>query len=216
MLKLTHSASARRDRGSPLPAKQSGAVLMISLMILVALTIAGLALIRSVDTTNVIAGNLAFQQAAVHSGEAGTEDAISAFLNTHSTTTMQSDDFANAYAASTPASGNPANWDTYWATVINPNPVGKPVMNKTCVDRVCTLPTDASGNTASYTIQRLCPAAGDPKQEPRCPSFAPKPEVSVQAGVIPLPPPLQYYYRITTRVDGPRNTLSYIQTIVAR
>jgi hypothetical protein len=26
----------------------------------------------------------------------------------------------------------------------------------------------------------------------------------------------QYYYRITTRTVGPRNTVSYVQTIVAK
>ena len=190
---------------------------MISLMILVALTIAGLALIRSVDTTNVIAGNLAFQQAAVHSGEAGTEDAISSFLNTHSTTTLISDDSANAFTASTPASGNPTNWDTYWATAINPNSVSIPVASKTCSGRVCVLPKDAAGNTASYTIQRLCQTAGDPTQVTTgCPSFTPTPAPCITANCTNYTVAKQYYYRITTRVDGPRNTLSYIQTIVAR
>ena len=190
---------------------------MISLMILVALTIAGLALIRSVDTTNVIAGNLAFQQAAVHSGEAGTEDAISVFLNKKSTANLLTDDAANAYTASTPASGNPANWDTYWATVINPNSVSIPVTSRTCVGRVCVLPRDASGNTASYTIQRLCQTAGDPTQVTTgCPSYTPAVINCITANCTNFTPAKQYYYRITTRVDGPRNTLSYIQTIVAR
>ena len=40
--------------------KQSGVVLFISLIILVAMSLAGIALIRSVDTSNLIAGNLAF------------------------------------------------------------------------------------------------------------------------------------------------------------
>ena len=55
---------------------QQGVVLVIALIILVAMTLAGIALVRSVDTTNIIAGNIAFQQAAVHSGEAGAEAAI--------------------------------------------------------------------------------------------------------------------------------------------
>ena len=185
---------------------------MISLMILVALTIAGLALIRSVDTTNVIAGNLAFQQAAVHSGEAGTEAAIVS-LNGKSTATLLNDISAIGYTASTPASGNPANWDTYWATVINPSSVNTPG----CSGRVCVLPMDASGNTASYTIQRLCQTAGDPTQVTTgCPSYTPAVINCITANCTNFTPAKQYYYRITTRVDGPRNTLSYIQTIVAR
>jgi type IV pilus assembly protein PilX len=128
------------------PANERGVVLMISLIILVALTIAGIALIRSVDTTNIISGNLAFQQAAVHAAEAGTEEAVRTFLETSTPPiALQNDDLAKGYVASTPASGNPASWDTYWSATINPNPVGMPVAAKTCVDRVCTLATDAAG-----------------------------------------------------------------------
>ncbi|MBL0167677.1 MAG: hypothetical protein IPP85_11310 [Propionivibrio sp.] len=47
-----------------LAARQGGVVLMIALIILVALTIGGIALVRSVSMTSIIAGNLAFQQAA--------------------------------------------------------------------------------------------------------------------------------------------------------
>ena len=54
-----------------LASRQGGVVLMIALIILVALTLGGIALVRSVDTTNLISGNLAFQQAATRAGEAG-------------------------------------------------------------------------------------------------------------------------------------------------
>jgi Tfp pilus assembly protein PilX len=40
---------------------QQGVVLLMALIMLVALTLAGIALVRSVDTTNLIAGNLAFK-----------------------------------------------------------------------------------------------------------------------------------------------------------
>ena len=36
------------------------------------------------------------------------------------------------------------------------------------------------------------------------------------SGSMPLPQLQKYYYRITTRIAGPRNTVSYIQIIVAR
>jgi type IV pilus assembly protein PilX len=202
------------------PAKERGVVLMISLIILVALTIAGIALIRSVDTTNIISGNLAFQQAAVHAAEAGTEEAVRTFLETSTPIALQNDDLAKGYVASTPASGNPASWDTYWSATINPNPVGMPVAAKTCVDRVCTLATDAAGNTVSYTIQRLCQTTGDPSLSPTgCASDAQQAALSgasLGSGSVQLNQVPKYYYRITSRVAGPRNTLSYVQTIVAR
>ena len=44
------------------PGGQSGVVLFIALIVLVAMSLAGVALVRSVDTNLLIAGNLAFKQ----------------------------------------------------------------------------------------------------------------------------------------------------------
>lgn len=205
-----------------LPARQGGVVLLIALIILVALTIGGIALIRSVDTSNIISGNLAFQQSATHAGSAGAEEAIRTFLETNASNAFWNNNYASGYAASTPAGENPAtaaDWDAYWRATINPNPVARPVAAKTCVDRACTLPTDAAGNTVSYTIQRLCLTTGDPLLKPTgCASGLAKDwfsgtglGVDSKSGVAPT----QYYYRVTVRVAGPRNTTSYIQTIIA-
>lgn len=200
--------------------KQNGVVLMVALIILVVMTLGGLALVRLVDTTNLIAGNLAFQQAATRSGEAATEDAVRNFLEITPRESLWNDMLTAGYQASTPASGNPAKWETYWQTVLNPNPVSRPVVTKTCVDRVCTLPTDAAGNTVSYAIQRLCLATGDPLMTATGCSNAPEKTgtkgASQGSGAVPLPEPVKYYYRITARVQGPRNSVSYVQTIVAK
>ena len=207
--------------------RQGGVVLMVALIALVVMTLGGLALVRTVDTTNLIAGNLAFQQAATRAAETGNEDAIRSVLEGLPKTSLYANDHANAYEASTPPSGNPANWDDYWRVTINPNPVALPVTVKTCVDRVCTLPTlmppgvtTGAGYTASYTIQRLCQAAGDPKLVATgCASGTRKIPLEGE-DIRPNAPQFlqltQYYYRITTRVVGPRNTTSYIQTIVAK
>lgn len=205
------------------PARQRGVTLMISLIILVALTLGGLALVRSVGTANIIAGNLAFQQAATHASQVGIEDGVANFLEANALTTFETDDFTRAYSASAAGVGNPATtaaWETYWRTTINPNPRPLPVAAKICVDRVCTMPTDGAGNTVSYTIQRLCQIAGDPLViATGCASGAQKSTLvgaSLAAGSVALPMITQYYYRITARTVGPRNTVSYVQTIVAK
>lgn len=200
-------------------AYQGGVVLVLALVILVVMTIAGIALVRSVDTGSVVAGNLAFQQAATQAGGAGVEDAIVSFLNDKTTEQLQVNDYANAYAA---AVTNPTDWDAYWTATINPNPVTtRPVATKTCVDRSCTLPTDAAGNTVTYTIQRLCQTTGDPMLDPTgCVTsktvLSGGEGNSLGAGSARLNKATQYYYRVTSRVEGPRNTLTYTQTIVAR
>ena len=61
----------------PLRRAQSGVVLFIALIILVAMTLAGIALMRSVDTNVLIAGNLAFRQATTLAGDWGIEEARS-------------------------------------------------------------------------------------------------------------------------------------------
>lgn len=210
----------RKSDSAAFQLKQKGIVLMVALIILVVMTLGGLALVRLVDTTHLIAGNLAFQQAATRSGEAATEDAVRNFLEVTPQETLWNDVLTAGYQASTPASGNPAKWETYWHTVLNPNPVSRPVAAKACVDRVCTLPTDAAGNTVSYAIQRLCLNTGDPLMTATGCSNAPEKTgtrgASQGSGAVPLPEPVKYYYRITARVQGPRNSVSYVQTIVAK
>ena len=66
----------RSNRPQTSGASQRGVVLLIALIVLVALALAGVALIRSVDTTNLIAGNMSLHQSAIHSGERSTEQAI--------------------------------------------------------------------------------------------------------------------------------------------
>lgn len=215
---------APRRNGPPPRARQEGVVLMIALIVLVALTLGGIALVRSSGTTSLIAGNLAFQQAATRSADSGAEDAIRTVMEGMSQMALWNDDLTRGYSASAPlvggAPGANQTWDQYWRTSINPNPVATPVATKTCVDRVCTLPTDATGNTVSYTIQRLCQTTGDPKLVTTgCASGQRKVPLegeSLAAGAQQFTQLTQYYYRVTARVVGPRNTTSFVQTIVAK
>jgi Tfp pilus assembly protein PilX len=194
-------------RGTP-KSRQRGVVLMIALIVLVAMTLAGIALVRSVDTSNIIAGNLAFQQAATHAGDTGTETAVGWLQANNAGNTLQANIFGSGYAAARtdPAAGQ--SWDSFWTNVLVP------------AGQVVTLAADAStGNTVSYTIQRLCNAIGDPtvpgvdcavSQTAAATSGSSK-----GSGFVSLQYNAQVYYRITTRIVGPRNTVSYIQTIVS-
>lgn len=216
---LTRQLPARRLADGGSLCRQAGVALLIALIMLVALTLGGIALVRSIDTSNIIAGNLAFQQSATHSSESGTEDAIASFLESRTPADLQSDHLDLGYSASAPPAGDPASWDAYLATMIDPTPVSPP-NEKSCAQGVCTLPSDAAGNTVSYSIQRLCQTAGDPLLPATGCASGPKRTAmtggSLGAGKPPLPMPSEYYYRITIRTVGPRNTVSYVQTIVAR
>lgn len=194
-------------------ASQNGAALLIALIMLVAMTLAGIALVRSVDTTNVIAGNLAFQQAATHAGDKGIEAAIACLTatNTANPVLLQNDYATCGYLASWVPSPIPS-WDAYWkasldgqkVTVI-PNPNPNPNQ-------------DAGGNTVSYVIQRMCQLTGDYNVPATACSFAPSScdtSSSYRVDGVCWKPPPQVYYRITSRIVGPRNSVSYVQSIIA-
>ena len=57
------------------PHRQRGVVLFIALLVMVALSLAGIALIRSADTATIVAGNLAFKQAAASAVDRSVEQA---------------------------------------------------------------------------------------------------------------------------------------------
>src|SRR4051812_32753519 len=66
---------ARMRPQSRLPRRQDGVVLFIALIVLVAMTLAGIAMIRSVDTALGIAGNMAFKQATLQGTDRGIKTA---------------------------------------------------------------------------------------------------------------------------------------------
>lgn len=193
-------------------AQQRGTVMLLALILLVALSLAGIALVRSVSTSNIIAGNLAFQQAATHSADVGVETAV-AFLEANTAPVAGVYALHNSVTSGTgtryiaqrqdPATGQ--SWDAFWSATL----AGSGAVN--------TLGMDGAGNTVSYVIHRLCDSVGPPVY-PGC-SASPTDSTgtgnSQGAGVVALTAPRAVYYRVTTRVAGPRNTLSYVQVIVA-
>lgn len=200
------------------PSRQRGVVLMIALIMLVAMTLGGLALVRSVNMTNIIAGNLAFQQGATNSGDTGIEVAVN-WLEANSGATLYTSVAAQGYVATRqdPAAGQ--SWDNFWRTVLvnqavtlNPNAAG------TFMAYTASAP-NAAGNTVSYAIQRLCAQALPPSSAgARCsqpPATISTSSSSKGAAVVALTYGSQVYYRITSRIAGPRNTVSYVQAIVA-
>lgn len=200
---LTKSArpSACRNR----PADQQGVVLLIALIMLVAMTLGGIALVRSVNTTNIIAGNLAFQQAATHSSDTGIESAVTWLEANNSGATLYTSVAAQGYSAVRvdPAAGQ--SWDAFWRAVLTA--------------QSSALPANAGGYTVAYAIQRLCAQALPPSSAgagcSQPPATTSTSTSSKGAGVVALTYGSQVYYRITSRVAGPRNTVSYVQAIVA-
>jgi type IV pilus assembly protein PilX len=175
-------------RGAP----AGGIVLILVLLVMVAMTLAGMAVMRSTFTSNRVAANLAFRQAAVHSADAGLWAAADWLQANKGGTTLHANIDQSAtttgYFAQRGEPSGTDSWHQYWEGTLSTS------------GRVNTLASDDAGNTVKYVIQRLCTATGAPTSG-AC-------EASPNA-------PGQWYYRITVRVEGPRNTRSYVQAVMA-
>lgn len=189
---------------------QQGLVLFIALIVLVAMSLAGIALLRSVDTGTIIAGNLAFRQAAMHIGDLGVEAARSYLMGVSPAATLYSDNAGAGYYAQwaedldllgnkTATTSDDFNWAT--ATTV-------------------TSPAPPAGYTVSWVIHRLCQQTGDPasvtcvKQSGTASTTGGGTKGAAAFGTMAISVPTNALYRITVRVLGPRNSSSYIQAVV--
>lgn len=200
---------------------QSGMVMMFALIILVLMALGGLALIRSMDTSNMIAGNMAFQQAAINSADAGIESA-NAWLQTNNAVpgTLNNSIPAAGYTASTPNIAANQTGEAFWNALSASGICWLPVAGGAC-STVAGAPTgvpDAAGNTVAYMIQRLCNGTGSPAGA----GCAVMPGTGTTQGndegageELLVTPSQSLYYRITVRVTGPRNTVSFVQAVVS-
>ncbi len=204
--------------------RQQGLVLFIALIVLVAMTMAGIALIRSTDTGNVIAGNFAFRQAAMQETDTGMDIAFRAIsdpLDTNYIANKAVDAGPRYYALMQTASTTPA---------LTSKGAPSYIEDMSFDDAVSTADVYAAGvgpngNRVRYVIERMCnPLAtgGAPATEaeirancllhtPSSASTSSRNALRIKLGSVRM---LDVYYRITVRVDGPRNTVSIVQAIV--
>jgi len=188
--------------------QQRGTVLFIALIVLVAMTLAGIAIMRSVDTATLIAGNLAFKQGTIQAADNGVEQAYQWLLANR--LTLANNNLGSGYYSARPGSEPDWNDPLTWTSAV-------------------TVGTDAAGNTVSYVIHRLCNCP-DTLYNGTCASGSAQQCALTTASNV-APPPGQgdsfavgapgfledpkVYYRITVRTQGPRNTTSYVQSMVA-
>jgi len=192
---------------------QQGVVLFIALIVLVAMSLAGVALIRSVDTGQVISGNLAFRQAATHIADNGVE-AARTWLLAQSSTTLQSDT-----PGVTDGGGYYANWAENLDLLGNKTSTTSDDYNWGTATNVTT-PAPPTGYAVSYVIHRLCRQTGDPsgttcvKLAGVASSSASGTKGAAAFGSMAISVPTSATYRVTVRVVGPRNATSYVQAII--
>ena len=208
---MVRSSRNRRLVGMPGKARcraQRGVVLIVALVVLVAMSMGGIAIMRSVDTSTLIAGNIAFKSRTRQGADAGIESAVTWIAANQSS--LMNDNSASGGAGfySSVSTTTPFVWQdsSSWT---NAKLVG----------------TDAAGNTIHYVIHRLCnlPGLGIAEPNQLCATDAgaggttyeaPAEGASNVGGGAPFTAKSKLYLRVIVRSTGPRNAVSYVQSMI--
>lgn len=202
------------------PARQQGVVLFIALIAMVVLSLAAVALIRSVDTGTSIAGNLANKQGTLGPINYAVERAVDALFQGGggSITDPFNHDVAHNYYANIQAGERPNGVP---AILYGPLPLATYDGSMQKYDD----PSPTPLYTVRWVIERLCqgsapapgPFTGDPLTTTglqACDMMVPKVATAgTSMEELPSVPPAPLY-RVSIRVDGPANTVTYAQAML--
>lgn len=196
-----------------MPRRERGVVLFVALIAMLLLSLAGIALMRSVDTNMGVAGSLGFRQATVAPVNQAIEESINVIFKAKTLPSMSADHVGfNYYAelqpgeskAGVPAllGGDYATASTAYGAAGFPAPYVDAVSGaevRWVVERVCNFPAVTQGEIIGHCDilpPKVSPAGTDNKTKP-----------------IPLPPiPV---FRVTVRADIPNtNAVSFAQAFL--
>jgi Tfp pilus assembly protein PilX len=189
--------------------RERGIVVFVALIALVLLSLAAVALMRSVHTNTLVVGNLAFRQAATSLASAAVEKAVyDLFPPTRTIADLHSHDPArNYYAFRQPDESDDGIPKALQGG--NPPPA-YPAGAQVLTDA-------ATGNTVRYVIERMCTASalGKAAAPNECEMLPPKQSPARETGEPGLRVDFKIpFYRMTVRVDGPGNTVAFSQAML--
>lgn len=192
--------------------RQRGVVLFIALIAMIVLSLAGVALIRAVDTTGSVAGNIAFRAASIPAVNMAVEQAVQS-LYFGGIADTENDDVPNRYYAKLQAgelaNGVPAVLGGTYATMKSAYPFGVTKYASTnaevrsVIERICSPASPALPLTTAQKLQW-------------CDTLPPKVSVAKTSMKLkgPTLPPIPLY-RVTVRVDLPgTNAATFAQTML--
>lgn len=215
----------------PAIGRQRGLSLLVALIALAAMSMAGVALIRSIDTNSLIAGNLAFRQNSTTSADTGVEAARLWLMNS-SSAFLQDNHSDNGYYATRADTGGEdnkgmdltgsrtksTNDNIKWIDASGNEQTGSHTP-------FCEANNDATGNRICYVIHRMCDAPGS-IDTAGCSTSTTSNTDGISEGAtaremtyqkpIPGSGTTMGRYRITVRVSGPRYNNSYVQVFIQR
>lgn len=184
------------------PGRQAGITLFLTLIALVSMTLAAVAMMRSIDTGGLVAGNLALKQSSVQESDVGINVAFNCL------------DAGGALTAGIDLGANNATCNYYASLQPDANkPYGVPDVLETATP----LPTNAAtGNTVTYVIERMCNLTGTFDNAKCVPSPFGRKEPKIDAHLNNKTlTPKQALYRVSVKTTGPRNVSSYSQMVMS-
>jgi Tfp pilus assembly protein PilX len=180
---------------------QQGVIVLVALVAILVMALSATALLRSVDTSVAVAGNLGFMQAAQSAADDAVERAVAALFEQRLVVDPSTDDPANGYFASRQPAENTRGVPAALQSLAN-YPGDAPVRDA------------GNGNTVRYVIERMCLAGGGATAD-HC-LLAPTSEPPLATpGETLVEPPLVPVFRQSIRVDGPANATQFVQAWLA-
>jgi type IV pilus assembly protein PilX len=198
--------------------EQRGVVLIYALIAMVVIMLASLALIRGIGNSTSLAGSFGMRRDMVNQADRGVACALLVFGSTTDTCSNPAITAALATAALRNTSLAGSNYSAVTLQTNSANGIPNVLLNDSLFSSAGTAGNDVIdatyGVTIRFVIDRLCSAG----------TTAPSPTTCVannrtgdKGGTGWLPKAgttFQPIYRISVRVTGPKNTVSFVQTMI--
>jgi Tfp pilus assembly protein PilX len=189
----------RASLESRYPRHERGVVLFFSMIAIIALALAGIALDRAVAVDATVGANMAARMHATLLASEAIERAVATLFEAGTITDRSIDDIAHNYFAAR-QSGEDARGVPSGLRVVGGYPDDAVVINA------------ADRHRLRYLIERLCLAAG-PATMDNC-TLSPTSAPSAGGPGVPEPPRTPSY-RVTVRVDGPAGAAVFVQAMLS-
>lgn len=171
---------------------QRGVTILVVLVLLAVMLLGGLAMARMTETRTLASGNTAFREASLQASEIGLNEA-----------------YALLQAAGFVEDSNAGTW--YWATPQALDAAGIPTVNWNLAPELTV-----GSYRVRYVVERLCTTAPVANTLRECLVRQVPQMESSKVGPEPVDPPNARQFRVTVRVFGPKDTQTWIQSLVTR
>lgn len=170
---------------------QRGVTMLVVLMLMVVMALGGMALARMTEVGTMASGNSAFREASLQASEVGVNTAYMA---------------VRALANEDTDTGA---W--YWATIQAADTAGLPTISWSAAPEVVV-----GVYSVRYVAERMCNVTPVTATLRQCLVKQVPQTESARVGQDTLDPPNSRQFRITVRVTGPKDTETWVQSLITK